>query len=50
MQIMSEDLFEYQAPYCELVLYAVQNMISGSSTSDEDASLDPFIGGGDYEW
>jgi len=45
-----EDRPEYEAPRCELVPYALQQLIAGSSTEGISSDIDPFIGGGEYEW
>ena len=48
--IYFEDRSDYEAPRCAPALYCVQEMLAVSPADSENADLDPFIGGGDYEW
>jgi hypothetical protein len=48
--LKSEDRSEYVAPGCAVLLCHAQEMLAVSPDASENADVDPFIGGGNYEW
>lgn len=48
--IKFNDRPEYEAPACAPILCCVQEMLAVSPDASENADVDPFIGGGNYEW